>query len=54
MTNRKVTQIDRVAVFVAGQPGCVLGDVCEAFDTAPGAGGQPRIRLRWLIDGLWA
>ncbi|VVT52240.1 hypothetical protein UYSO10_3940 [Kosakonia radicincitans] len=47
MTNRKVTQIDRVAVFVAGQPGCVLGDVCEAFDTAPGTAGR---QLRKLVE----
>lgn len=47
MTNRKVTQIDRVAVFVAGQPGCVLGDVCEAFDTAPGTAGS---QLRKLVE----
>lgn len=47
MTNRKVTQIDRVAVFVAGQPGCVLGDVCEAFDTASGTAGS---QLRKLVE----
>ncbi|AMO48861.1 Hypothetical protein AKI40_2463 [Enterobacter sp. FY-07] len=47
MTRQKrVTQIDRVAVFVAQNPGCVLGDICEAFDTPAGTTGH---QLRKLV-----
>lgn len=32
MTNKRINQIDQVAVVVRHTPGCVLQDICEALD----------------------
>lgn len=32
MTNKRINQIDQVALVVRHTPGCVLQDICEALD----------------------